>query len=64
MGVEFSCYGDVAVAVEALDEFGSLVPQVGLRGEIGGCGTLRGWGRGGRGRGAVELGIGEGGEGG
>lgn len=64
--VELARHGDVTVRVEALDELGALVTEVGLRGEIGAAGLGEGEGlaagQGGgpvRGAvGAVELGIG------
>lgn len=51
--VEFAGDGDVAVCVEALDEFFALVAQVGLGGEVGRCAfelivvVVAAWGRGG-----------------
>lgn len=36
MGVEFSGHCDVTVAVEATDEFFTLVAEIGLRGKMGG----------------------------
>lgn len=44
MGVELAGDGDVAVRVEAVDEFVSLVAKVALRGEVSGCSPLSGSG--------------------
>lgn len=70
MAVEFARDGDVAVGVEAGDEFGALVAEVGLGGEVvgggwGAAGVLGqdGWWCGEFG-GSVELGVGEDGAGG
>lgn len=37
MGVEFTGYGYVTVAVEAVDELLALVAEIGLRRKIGRC---------------------------
>ena len=42
VGVEFAGYGYVAVAVEAFDEFLTLVAEVGLGGEVSGCASCGG----------------------
>ncbi len=35
MRVQLACDGDVAITVEALHEFFALIPEIGLRGEVG-----------------------------
>ena len=67
MGIELAGDGDVAVRVEAVNEFVSLVAKVALRGEISGCSSLSGssgvWGYvGGRRRGGYPWGTGGRGE--
>jgi hypothetical protein len=55
MSVEFSGYGDITIWIEAFDELGALITEIGLCREVMLCGFLRWHWR--RGMGACTVGF-------